>query len=220
MPSYLKTRKPFLFSAALSGILLIGISQGAVTPKRNLPPRRYLDSHHNHNHSYPARGQFVDSLPPGNRSIFWKKERYHFFNGVWYRPVGRQFLVVSPPVGLVVPVLPPFITTFWVRGLPYYYANEVYYTQGPVGYVIAEPPKGEVSRTPPGRQLYIYPRHGQSEQTQERDLHECQTWAVNRTHYDPLKPQPDMTEVQINKNSSEYQRAIGACLEAKGYAVK
>ncbi len=129
-------------------------------------------------------------------------------------------LSLCPPIGLIVPVLPPFYTTFWVGGVPYYYANEVYYTQSPVGYTIVEQPKGEVSRTPPGKQIFIYPRHSQSEQTQGRDRRECQAWASSQTNYDPAKPPADMTESRINQKQADYQRAMGACLEGRGYAVK
>ena len=134
--------------------------------------------------------------------------------------MGKKFLVVSPPVGLIVPFLPPFHSTFWVNGIPYYYANEVYYNQSPVGYTIVEPPKGEVSQTPPGKQIFIYPRHSQSEQTQGKDLRECQTWASSQTKYDPAKPPAAMTENLINQKQADYQRAVEACLEGRGYAVK
>jgi hypothetical protein len=220
MTFLLKTSGTVILSAVLSGILLVGCPQGAGAKERDFHPRQFLDSRHNHNRSYPAHGQFVDTLPQGQREVFKGKERYHFFDGVWYRPVGGQFLVVTPPIGLIVPFLPPFCTTFWVRGAPYYYANEVYYTQSPIGYIIVEPPKGEISQTPPGKQIFNYPRQNQSEQTQAKDRGQCQTWAISQTNYDPAKPPVGLTESQINQKQGDYQRAMGACLEAKGYSVK
>jgi len=68
--------------------------------------------------------------------------------------------------------------------------------------------------------MFIYPRHSQSEQNQVRDRHECQTWAVSQTNYDPAKPPADMTEAHINQKHGDYQRAMGACLDARGYTVK
>ncbi|MBI4766581.1 MAG: hypothetical protein HY787_18605 [Deltaproteobacteria bacterium] len=209
-----------LLSIVLSGIILAVISPGAGAQKGDFRLRQFLDSRHNHNRPYPAPGQFMEILPHGHRVVFWGKERYHFLNGVWYRPIGRQFLVVPPPVGITVPLLPPFHTTFWVNGVPYYYANEVYYTQSPVGYVVAERPKGEISQTPPGKQLFIYPRQNQSARIQETDRRECQTWALNQTKYNPDKPPANMTEAQKNQGPDAYQRALGACLEARGYVVK
>jgi hypothetical protein len=220
MPSLFKKGGTLLLSVVLSGILLAGLSQGADAQKGDFRLRQFLDSGHNHNRPYPEPGQFIDILPQGHREVFWGKERYHFLNGVWYRPIGRQFLVVAPPIGINVPFLPSFHTTFWVNGIPYYYANQVYYTQSPVGYVVAERPKGEVSQTPPGKQLFIYPRQNQSTRIQEIDRRECQTWAKNQTNYHPDKLPADMTEAQKNQGQDAYQRALGACLEARGYVVK
>jgi hypothetical protein len=33
---------------------------------------------------------------------------------------------VRPPLGLVVPVLPPAYTTVWAGSASYYYANDIY----------------------------------------------------------------------------------------------
>jgi hypothetical protein len=68
--------------------------------------------------------------------VFYHNTRYHFQGGVWYRPEGRRFLVVAPPIGLFIPFLPPFYSTIWFGGIPYYYANEVYYTQTVGGYAV------------------------------------------------------------------------------------
>jgi hypothetical protein len=216
----LKTKGTFILSAVLTVILIVGYPQGPGAKERDFHPRQYMDSRHNHNRQYPAPGQSVDALPQGHRAVFWGKERYHFFNGVWYRPVGRQFLVVTPPIGLIVPSLPSFHTTLWVNSVPYYYANQVYYTQSPVGYVVAGLPKGEISQTPPGPRLFIYPRYNQSDQIQDRDRHECQTWAERETNFNPTKTPPGMSEAQQVHRQDDYHRAMGACLEAKGYSVK
>ena len=220
MAAFGKTSVSFILCAILSGVPLMGSAQSASPKESDFRLRQFMDSRHNHNHQYPARGQFVDALPPGHRAVFFGKERYHFFNGVWYRPVGHQFLVASPPFGLIVPFLPPYHVTLWVGGKPYYYANEVYYTQSPVGYTVAELPKGEVSLTSPGSHMFIYPRQGQSEQKQAEDRHECQGWAVSQTGYDPTKPPPGMPEAQATQKQADFQRAIGACLDARGYSVK
>src|SRR5574340_1110056 len=40
---------------------------------------------------------------------------WYFNAGVWYRPVGPRFVVAVPPVGIVVPLLPPAYATLWIR---------------------------------------------------------------------------------------------------------
>ena len=153
--------------------------------------------------------------------VFHGGSPYYFYGGVWYRPYGPRFAVVMPPFGLVVPFLPPYYTTIWVSGIPYYYANEVYYTQSPGGYMVVEPPKGDVVEAPAvAERLFIYPRQGQSEKQQSDDRYECHRWAVGQTHYDPTQPPGSIPETQGSQKRAEYNRAIGACLDARGYTVK
>jgi hypothetical protein len=69
---------------------------------------------------------------------------------VWYEPGPGGYVVVRPPVGIVLPVLPPAYTTVWVAGAPYYYANDVYYTAAQGGYAVAQPPMdAPVTQTQP-----------------------------------------------------------------------
>jgi hypothetical protein len=205
----------------LSGIMLFGFTQMANAEGRGSGHREFMDSRYHHDHSYPARGHFVDSLPRGHHVMAYGRSQYHFYGGVWYRPYGPRFVVVAPPFGLVIPFLPLYYTTLWVGGLPYYYANEVYYTQTTGGYMVAEPPKGEVVEAPASEErLFIYPRKGQSEKQQSNDRYECHRWAVDQTHYDPTQPPGSAPETQPNQKRAEYQRAMGACLDARGYTVK
>ncbi|MFB3924488.1 MAG: DUF6515 family protein [Syntrophales bacterium] len=179
--------------------------------------REYMDSRYHHNHYYPSRGEYVTVLPAGYRVYHHRGARYYFHGGVWYRAYGPRFVVVAPPIGLFIPVLPPYYATIWVGGVPYYYANEVYYAPAPGGYVVVEPPKGEVVEAPPADQLYIYPRRAQSAEQQAKDRYECHRWAVNQTGYDPTQPPAG---VPAGQKRADYQRAMGACLDARGYTVK
>ena len=207
-------------------IMLSGFISVADAAERGHDHREFMDSRYSHNHSYPSRGQFIERLPSGHRVVVYGRSRYYFHGGVWYRPEGRRFVIIGPPIGLIVPFLPPYYATIWMGGIPYYYANEVYYTQAPGGYIIVEPPKGEVrtepstaGRTPEG-QIFVYPRQGQNEQKQADDRYECHRFAVNQTGYDPTKPSADLTAAQLGQKRSDYQRASAACLEGRGYTVK
>ena len=211
-----------LMLAVLSGIMLCGLAQTAYAAERSSGHKMFMDSRHGHDHAYPARGEHIQRLPSGYRTIAYGKSRYYFHDGVWYRPFGRGFVVDVPPFGLVVPFLPLYYTTLLVGGLPYYYANDVYYTQTAGGYMVAEPPKGEVAQAPPATtgKLFIYPRQGQNDQQQAKDRYECHSWAVNQTNFDPTKPTGTVPETQPNQKRADYQRAMGACLDGRGYTVK
>jgi len=201
--------------------------------------RQYLDARYGHGRYYPPRGFVFTALPPGPHVVFHAGVQFYFAGGVWYRANGPAgFVVVAPPLGIVVPLLPPFYSTIYVGSVPYYYANDVYYVQGPQGYTVVAPPPPNlvVQQAPPPavvvqppppapspsiaqgpeQQLFIYPRQGQSEQQQATDRYECHRWAVNQTGYDPtLAPGSVPPQKQ-----AEYQRAMGACLDGRGYTVK
>ena len=235
----------FLMISLSSGTVMVGFCQEAGAKEREVRQGEFMDSRHEHNRSYPARGQYIDALPSGHRMVIFGKARYYFFDGVWYLPKGRRFLIVAPPIGLAISFLPPYYTTIMVGGVPYYYANEVYYTAGPGGYVVVEPPTGEVGPIPPppampsqgpspvppaggqmsggqmpGEQMFIYPKQGQNEKKQADDRYECHRWAVGQTGYDPTKPVVGMPEAQTLQKYADYKRAMGACLEARGYTVR
>jgi Family of unknown function (DUF6515) len=202
--------------------------------------RQYLDARYGHGHYYPPRGFVFTTLPPGPRVVFHAGVQFYFAGGVWYRPQGPGgFVVVAPPIGILVPILPSFYTTVYVGSVPYYYSNDVYYVQGPQGYTVVAPPPANVvvlqpppttvvvppppPAPPPGNiaqgpdQLFIYPRQGQGEQQQATDRYECHRWAVSQTGYDPtLAP----GGAPIAQKQAEYQRAMSACLDGRGYTVK
>ena len=187
---------------------------------------QFLDARYHHDRYYPPHGYAFGALPPGPRVVVHGGVQFYFAAGVWYRPEGPgRFVVVAPPIGIVVPVLPPFYATVWVGAVPYYYANDVYYLQGPQGYTVVAPPPSNVivEQPPPSNvaqapqdQLFIYPRQGQSEQRQATDRYECHRWAVTQTGYDPTLS-PGGAPAQKH---AEYQRAMTACLDGRGYTVK
>jgi hypothetical protein len=87
-----------------------------------------------------APGYAVTALPTGNIAVTFGGGRFFYHAGLWYRKSGHSFIVVRPPRGIGVPILPPSYTTVMVAGTPYYYANDTYYVAGPGGYVVAQPP--------------------------------------------------------------------------------
>jgi len=134
------------------------------------------------------------------------------------------------------PVLPLAYATYWYSGIPYYYANDVYYTynQGYDGYVATDPPPvadssgadGSAGAAPGGAQMqaapapgagdqggpiagqiFMYPKNGQSAEQQATDKAECQQWAAQQAG-------------QVAQNGSDYQRAMSACVEGRGYSAR
>jgi hypothetical protein len=202
----------------------------AAQPGRNVDQRRpdlgrrELDSRYSHNRYYPPRGAYFDSIPRNHVVVPYQNSKYYFHGGVWYRPDGPRFVVVAPPIGLSISLLPPYYTTLWVGGAPYYYADGVYYNWRPAErtYVVVDPPKvSDVVALPPEpEQLFIYPKQGQSEQQQSNDRYDCHRWAVDQTDFDPTQAGGGVPPSETVARRADYQRATKACLEARGYSVR
>ena len=187
-----------------------------------------LDARYNHGRYYPPVGTVRAALPEGYRPYYRGGARFYFSGGIWYAPRGPGFVVVVPPPGLVISVLPPYYSTVWFGGVPYYYADNVYYTWQPDqnGYAVVDPPAdadapADAPSAPPDnsqQDLIIYPKNGQSKEQQAADQFECHNWAKGQTGFDPTQPgggQPGGSAM----SRSNYDRAMSACLQARGYQV-
>jgi hypothetical protein len=73
---------------------------------------------------------------------------------------------------------------------------------------------------PPASDFYVYPRNGQTQEQQSADRYECHSWAKGQTGFDPTQPAPGGPSGDSGAQRAQYQRAITACLEARGYSVK
>ncbi len=193
-------------------------------PQPQKRPGYVLDNRHHHDRYYPRPGTGIKALPRGYRTVPWHGTRYYFTSGSWYISGRGGFVATRPPVGLLVPFLPSFYTTVWVGSVPYYYAGGVYYVwvPGQQAYrVIDAPPETEVveeSSLP--ERLFIYPAQGQSEQQQATDRYECHSWAKSQTGFDPTAPAGGVAAEMTVPKRAEYNRAMKACLEARGYSVQ
>ena len=231
-----------LIAALCVGLLAPVASQADHREERDHAHDRY-DVRHGHNHYYPERGFRVHVMPREARVVVWGGERYWFHEGVWYRPFGRDFVVIAPPFGAVVPVLPAFATLVVLGGAQYYYANDAYYRYAPDqgGYQVVAAPEGEAGppgapgapgappapqpyaaggSPPPSDNLFIYPKNGQTADQQARDRYECHRWAADQTAFDPTRAAGGVAPDATMAKRADYQRAQQACLEARGYTVR
>jgi len=60
-----------------------------------------------------------------------------YSSGMFYRYTPTGYVVAAPPIGAVVPALPPGYTVSYFNGAPYYYYGNVYYAAAPNGYVVS-----------------------------------------------------------------------------------
>ncbi len=186
-----------------------------------------IDAHFGHNRPYPVFGTSYRSLPSGYYTTHFHGSPYYFHGGSWYRRGGFGYVVVRPPVGLYINVLPPFYTPLWFGGVRYYYADNVYYRwdAGQNVYVVTDPPAGSNADTNPptavsSEETFVYPKNGQSDEQKSTDRYECYRWAVDQTGFDPTKAAGGVDPADSNSKRDDYKRAEAACLDARGYSVK
>jgi hypothetical protein len=165
-----------------------------------------------------------------------------FWGGGYWR--GRFWPGVRYGAGFAwfLPVLPIGYATYYWGNVPYYYYDNAYYLWDPSynGYVASDPPpvagtddsesststddNGVVSSEPSedaaasgsggASDIYVYPKNGQSDEQTSNDRFECHKWAVAQTGFDPTR------STNTQGTGDDYRRAIGACLDARGYTVK
>ena len=132
--------------------------------------------------------------------------------------------------GLFFASLPWYYDTYWWAGVPYYYADDVYYQWNgdAAEYQTVEPPVGLVdqvkTQTPAVRELFMYPKAGQTTEQQARDRAECHLWAVTEAGFDPTAPPNPSANPSAGSDSAskrtDYLRADRACLEGRNYSVE
>ena len=207
-------------------------AQGQVHPPPPLPHSSQPTVRVNQSHHYPPHGTAVSTPPASPVLINHPSGHYYYSGGVWYAQRGPSYVVVAAPVGVFVPVLPVYYTTLWVAGAPYYYANDTYYSWDAAqnGYQVVAAPNGQdgpppdeqdqAPPPPPNDDLFVYPQRDQSEQQQATDRYECHKWAALQSGFDPTQPQGTDASQQPSGNPEDYQRAMKACLEGRGYSVR
>ena len=191
-----------------------------------VPPHMHMDGRFSHNHPYYDHGHQFHGMPHGGYEIHHRGGSYWYDRGHWYRHRNGVAIVIAAPIGAFVPFLPFAYSTVWWGGVPYYYANDTYYTWDDAQdeYEVVDPPSGIESGgttdAPPGDDIFIYPRNGQSTEQQARDRYECHRSAVDQTGYDPTVSGGGVSASDAANKRANYMRAQAACLDARGYSVK
>lgn len=102
----------------------------------------------NHRHRIGLRyGYHVRAVPrPAGVLAMMKRSLYRYHAGLLYRRAGASFVVIRPPVRIVVQTLPPDCLRMAVGTRVYFYCYGNFYMQETnnhkSGYVVVEPPIG------------------------------------------------------------------------------
>ncbi len=104
----------------------------------------------------PRQGARVTTPPQKTVIIRHGHYDYHFDKGVFYRTIGGSYVVVAPPVGIRVSVLPAAAYRLHYLNRPYFYYYGVFYTPLPDGaYEVVDAPIGaRVDALPDGYEVF------------------------------------------------------------------
>ncbi|MEZ5400529.1 MAG: DUF6515 family protein [Bryobacteraceae bacterium] len=171
--------------------------------------------------TYARPGYRVAALPGGYARVNVRGGTFFYSGGVFYTRSARDYMVVRAPIGARVRTLPAGFLRFTIGARPFFFVNDIYFSfdERTSEYVVVDPPMGAnaalagVQQTV-GAQLYAYPREGQSPEQARQDRYECHLWAVDETGFDPSAPSGDLSL------RTDYDRALGACLDGRGYTVR
>ena len=137
--------------SVLSLTLLVGIisfAQHGRSRDRYYEYARYDRYPHARYASYP-RVSIMASLPFGAIMVSMGGVHYHYYNGYYYRPHTNGYILVEPPIGLVVPILPPGSVNVIIGRRPYYMYEGIYYMPVISGYQVIERPAEVIVETAP-----------------------------------------------------------------------
>jgi len=99
------------------------------------------DAHFYRWHEHPHWGLHMHFLPAGYITIRVGWHRYYYYDGLYYNYVGGDYVLVNPPVGAYVNVIPPDFQPVLINGRTYYTDNGVFYIlTRRHGYKVVAPP--------------------------------------------------------------------------------
>ncbi|MFH1320217.1 MAG: DUF6515 family protein [Bacteroidota bacterium] len=119
--------------------------------QQNPKPRQAAHYHYRH---LPRRGAEVEKMDAATVSIAFKGMKLHYHTGIFYKPKGAaSFVVVRPPMGIRIKVLPPEHRKIVIGPAVYFYYYGTFYKKTPNSdeYEVIDAPVGaEVDALPDG----------------------------------------------------------------------
>src|SRR5882672_9867411 len=82
------------------------------------------------------------------------------------------------------------------------------------------PPSPGAAPTPMHVQgLTVTPKNGQTGDQQWADRYACDGWSKTQSGFDPAQPPAGVSASDLASRRDQYQRAMSACFEGRGYTV-
>jgi len=155
----------------------------------------------------PPIGLGIAVLPPYYSTLWIGGAPYYYADNVYYTAAPDQngYVVATPPAA------PP--PDDGGQGAPPPDGSGDPNAQGGGSYAQAPPQAQSPS------DFIIYPKQGQSKDQQAADQYECNNWSKGQTGFDPTEPNGGVAAQDADRAHSNYDRAMAACLQGRGYQV-
>lgn len=95
---------------------------------------------HERSHYPGHHPRAIMELPRAHQTVLVCGLPYYYDSGFFYRRGSSGYVLVTAPVGAVVPILPVSSQTVMINGRMYYTYDNVYYVEQPTGYVVVTQP--------------------------------------------------------------------------------
>jgi hypothetical protein len=103
---------------------------------------RHGEHRYYHYHDHPHYGLRVDAFYPEEYyPVSVGGTGYYYDDGVYYNYAGGGYVVVAPPMGVVVNTIPDDFQPVVINGVTYYADNGTYYVHTPSGYKVVSSPR-------------------------------------------------------------------------------
>ena len=72
-------------------------------------------------------GSILTTRPYGYRTVYYDDDPYYYYDGTYYLDSDSGYIVVAPPVGIIVPFYPRGAVQKYINGAIYYEFSGLYY---------------------------------------------------------------------------------------------
>ena len=93
-----------------------------------------------HYRDHPRFGLQVPVIPNNHYIARINGEKHYYHDGLYYKKLANNYVIVPPPIGAVVPAIPEEFKPVVINGETYHMHNGIYYLYTSGGYQVVLPP--------------------------------------------------------------------------------
>lgn len=90
-------------------------------------------------HDHPKFGLRLSFIPDMFFHLWIDGVEFTYYDGLYYRCEGPDYVIVEPPIGALVPAIPADYIPVVIRGVTYYTCDGIYYVRTREGYRVVPP---------------------------------------------------------------------------------